>query len=143
MPSKCQRSCYQVIRGGDSLVLQREETHIGDLGIAMLPSGEDPVYAVIGDTGPAAELGEGSIALNGKLLGKTAEPQNYYELIGRHPFGQGWTVARAFVLVFPGTRNNENPYMTGPRIDEAAKKRLEEWGGVTRLTACAKAYGRP
>jgi hypothetical protein len=44
------------------------------------------------------------------------------------------------VLVFPNTRDRENPYMTTPRIDEAAMRRFEDWGGVARLKACATEY---
>lgn len=116
---------------------------VGDLVVAMLPGGTDPVYAVVGDTGPAGDLGEGSVALNGKLLGKVAPPKNYNEVRGRSPFtGQGWVVPRAIVLIFPATRDAQNPYMTTPRIDEAAKNRFQEWGGVARLTACAREYAR-
>jgi hypothetical protein len=114
---------------------------VGDLVVAMLPGSTSPVYAVVGDTGPVRELGEASVALNGKLLGKVAPPQNYDEVRGRAPFtGRGWVVPRALVLIFPATRDEHNPYLTTPRIEEAAKRRFEEWGGVARLTACATQY---
>ncbi|MCA1568258.1 MAG: hypothetical protein LC803_21960 [Acidobacteria bacterium] len=116
---------------------------VGDLVVAMLPSATQPVYAVIGDIGPADELGEGSVALNGRLLGKTGEPANYDEVRGRGRYaGRGWQVPRALVLVFPGTRDLQNPYMTTPRIGEAATRRFEEWGGISRLRACAAEYAR-
>lgn len=116
---------------------------IGDLVVTMLPGGTTPVYAVVGDTGPASQLGEGSVALNGKLLGKAAPPRNYDEVMGRAPFDRrGWMVPRALVLVFPATRDARNPFLTTPRIEEAAKRRFEEWGGVARLAACAREYIR-
>lgn len=116
---------------------------VGDLVVTMVPGATSPVYAVVGDTGPVNELGEGSVALNGKLLGKTREPQNYNEIIGRRPFvGQGWQVPRALVLVFPATRDERNPYMTTERINEATSRRFEEWGGVARLKACSAEYAR-
>lgn len=115
---------------------------IGDLVVAMLPGGTTPVYAVVGDLGPARELGEGSIALNGRLLGRTEEPRNYTEVLGRPPFrGRGWQVPRALVLVFPATRDRANPFMTTPRINEEAMRRFQDWGGVERLNSCARDYG--
>jgi hypothetical protein len=127
-------------RGGQSGFAERG-ARVGDLVVAMLPGATTPAYAVVGDTGPATELGEGSVALNGRLLGKTAEPRNYNEVRGRSPFaGRGWQVPRALVLVFPATRDTSNPYMTTPRINEAAARRFETWGGVARLRACAAAY---
>ena len=113
----------------------------GDLVVTMLPDGSAPVFAVVGDTGPVKELGEGSVALNGRLLGKTSEPSNYDEVRGRGQFaGRGWQVRRALVLVFPNTRNTQKPYMTTERIDADALRRFEDWGGTARLKACATAY---
>jgi len=101
-----------------------------------------PVYAVVGDTGPSGELGEGSVALNGKLLGKIATPVNYLELRGKGKFkGQAWTVPPTLVLVFPGTRNDADPWMMPDRINAAARERFDAWGGVPRAEACAQAYG--
>jgi hypothetical protein len=120
-----------------------QRAKVGDLVVAMVPGTNQPVYAVIGDTGPARELGEGSIALNGKLLGRTSLPINYLEVRGKGEFqGRGWTVPRAIVLIFPGTRDVGNPFMTPDRIDEAAKRHFETWGGVDRLEACASQYRR-
>ena len=116
---------------------------VGDLVVAMVPGTNQPVHAVVGDTGPARELGEGSIALNGKLLGRTSLPLNYLEVRGRGEFkGRGWTVPQAIVLIFPGTRDVENPLMTPERIDEAAKRHFSTWGGVERLKSCAAQYIR-
>jgi hypothetical protein len=116
---------------------------VGDLVITMVPGASKPVYAVIGDTGPVNELGEGSLALNGKLLGKTKPPANYIEVKGRKQFvGKAWTVPRAIVLIFPGTRDVASPYMTPDRIEESGKRLFESWGGVDRMNACAEEYGR-
>ncbi|QYF92270.1 hypothetical protein KY495_16090 [Massilia sp. PAMC28688] len=114
---------------------------IGDLVVAMVPGSLQPVFAVVGDHGPADALGEGSIALNGQLLGKTALPVNYREIRGRAPYrGQGWTVPKSIVLIFPGTRDQNAPYLTPERINAAARERFESWGGVGRMYACAAAY---
>ena len=78
--------------------------------VAMVPGGIEPVFGVVGDKGPANQLGEASIAMNGKLLGKTNEPINYDEVRGRGRFaGKAWTVPRAWVLVFPRSRDEDNP----------------------------------
>jgi len=114
---------------------------IGDLVVAMMPGSTVPVFAVVGDLGPASRLGEGTVALAASLLGKTAAPKNYDEIRGRGQFvGRGWTVSRALILVFPGTRDSANPFMTSTRIHEATRAKFEAWGGVARLTACAREY---
>jgi len=128
--------------GGRSGFAERE-VRIGDLAVAMRSGDSNAVYSVVGDTGPSTELGEASIALNGKLLGKTAEPQNYQEVTGRGAFkGRGWVVPRAIVLIFPKSRDPKNPFMTVERIEAEGKKRFAEWGGVKRLTACELEYAR-
>ena len=116
---------------------------IGDLVVALMPGSNNPVFAVVGDLGPSNRLGEGTVALAGKLLGKTAPPKNYNEIRGRAEFaGRGWTVPRALVLVFPGTRDLASPFMTTTRIDAASRTKFEEWGGVPRLAACAREYAQ-
>jgi hypothetical protein len=128
--------------GGESGFSARG-ARVGDLVVTMLPDGTRPVFAVVGDTGPPNDLGEGSVALNGRLLGKTRPPLNYTEVRGRPPFGgRGWQVPRALVLVFPRTRDVSDPYLTTARIDEAVARRFEDWGGVARLKACAAEYAR-
>ena len=114
---------------------------VGDLAVVMLPDSTTPVFAVIGDCGPSKELGEGSVALAGKLLGKTEAPKNYDEIRGRGAFvGRGWGVPRSFVLIFPRTLDEQTPFMSTDRIDEAAKRKFDEWGGVARLKACVREY---
>jgi hypothetical protein len=114
---------------------------IGDLVVAMVPGASKPVFAVVGDHGPADALGEASIALNGKLLEKTGLPANYREIRGRGEYqGQAWTVPKAVVLIFPGTRDKQKPYLTPERIDADASARFEKWGGIERMNACAKQY---
>ena len=116
---------------------------IGDLAVAMVPGSARPVFAVIGDSGPSRQLGEASIALNGRLLGREAPPRNYLEVRGKPPFaGRGWTVPRAAVLIFPGSGDPADPYLTAQRIDPTAQRRFEAWGGVERLQACVDAYSR-
>lgn len=116
---------------------------IGDLVVALRLDRMEPVGAVVGDSGPSGELGEGSVALNGRLLGKTAEPVNYRELRGKPPFtGKGWTVPPTLVLVFPGSRDRTQPYLEPERIEAAARARFEAWGGLARAQACAQSLKR-
>lgn len=113
----------------------------GDLVVAMLPDGEKPVWGVVGDLGPPGQLGEASIAMNGKLLGKQAQPVNYLEVRGKPPFvGKGWVAPATFMIVFAGSRDMESPYMTTDRIDPEASARFAAWGGLARAKSCIQAY---
>jgi hypothetical protein len=116
----------------------------GDVAIVMSRDGKTVVPAIVGDLGPSKELGEGSVALNGKLLGKTKEPVNYLEIRGKGAYrGQGWDVSKAYVIVFPKTRSAGDPYMTVEAIDAAANGAFAKWGGSAgkeRLQACAAVY---
>jgi hypothetical protein len=107
---------------------------IGDLVVVLTPKSDRPMFAVVGDIGPATELGEASVALNGALLGKTQEPENY-DAVKRQ-----WGVPAAFVLVLPGTRDIAEPFLTQPRIDQAGRQAFERWGGMERFAACRLAY---
>jgi hypothetical protein len=111
----------------------------GDLVAVWKPGQSTVHFAVVGDHGPANKLGEASIALNGRLLGKTSEPVNYRELRGKAPFvGKAWGVNRAVTVVFANTRDSALAYTSQDRIDAAAKPLFEAFGGLERLKACAK-----
>ena len=76
-----------------------------------------------------------------KVLDKTVPAPNYLELRGKGPFkGQGWTVPASVVLIFPAARQAADPWMTPHRIDEAAARLFDTWGGVARAQACISAY---
>lgn len=80
--------------------------------------------------------------MNGRLLGKTAEPVNYQELRGKGVFkGKSWVTPPAVVIVFPGTRNAAEPWMTPERIEAAGRPLFENWGGIARAQSCSKSYG--
>jgi hypothetical protein len=102
----------------------------GDLVVAMTPKSEMPVYAIIGDLGPPNSLGEGSIAMAGKLLGRTAEPKNYVEI------KNSWQIPRAFILIFPGSRDQQDPFSMTTTLNQAGPAAIQAWGGVERLKAC-------
>lgn len=118
--------------------------HVGDLAV-VLPRGQTTVIlAVVGDTGPVDELGEGTVALARAALNKNADPANYDEVRGRGRYaGKGWEIPYSYVLIFAGTRDVKNPYMTNDRIGSADfKKKFDDWGGIERLTACGTAYDK-
>lgn len=117
--------------------LQMQGANLGDLAAVLGPEGR-LVFAVVGDIGPKKEIGEGSIALAMKLLGKTSEPVNYRQIRGKKGFeGQGLAIKRVVTIIFPGTRDSAQPYMTRARIDQDGKAALTAWGGIERLKACA------
>ena len=65
-----------VIAGGSN-PLRDYGVSMGDLLIAINPSNGAIQAAVVGDTGPSDNLGEGSVALNMSLLKRTRQPKNY------------------------------------------------------------------
>lgn len=107
---------------------------IGDLVVAAVPGSDRVVFGVVGDAGPSNKLGEASVAMNGALLGLSEQPTNFKDVKKR------WGVKRAAVLIFPGTRDVQSPYLTRDRIEAAASPLFQQWGGVERLQACATAY---
>ncbi len=66
---------------------------VGDLLVAFNPKTNLTVAAVIGDTGPPDNLGEGSVALNMKLLGTTTAPKKKSETFALNIEGQGVLIA--------------------------------------------------
>ncbi len=126
-----------------SIGFRSHHARVGDLAVAMLPDRGEPVFAVIGDVGPVDELGEGSLALNGKLLNKN-EPVNYREVRGKAPFTRkdSWVTPPTAVLIFPGTRNVKDPYFSADGIAAAARPLFEAWGGTDRMKACFSAAKR-
>lgn len=87
----------------------------------------------VGDSGPVGSLGEATVAMNRLLLGKQGDPVNYKD-------ARRWVAPPTFVLVFAGSRDLQEPYMTTARIDAAASRRFEDWGGVPRARACVFDY---
>lgn len=65
-----------VLAGGNNPVAQFGGK-VGDLVVAVNPANGQMATAIVGDTGPPDNLGEGSVALNMTLLGQTTQPQTY------------------------------------------------------------------
>lgn len=114
---------------------------VGDLVAAVRLTGDLAVLGVVGDQGPPDKLGEASLAMNGALLGKNAPPENFLEVRGKTPkyAGKGWVAPPTFTLIFAGSRDRAQPYMTVERINPVARKRFDDWGGLERANACIRA----
>ncbi|WP_158660409.1 glycoside hydrolase family 75 protein [Paraburkholderia terrae] len=128
------------LKAAKPTTFQDKGVEVGDLVVAIGPS-KQIVYGVVGDTGPATKLGEASIAMNGLLLGKVSPPVNYQEIRGRGRFqGKGWDVPKARILIFPRSRDKDQPFLTAAEIKAAAEVRFEQFGGQERLEACSRLY---
>lgn len=67
-----------VLPGGDN-ALRRLGARIGDLVVVSNPENGVTLAAILADSGPPDNLGEGSVALNMALLGRTTQPTTYAE----------------------------------------------------------------
>ena len=103
---------------------------VGDLLIAFNPRTQLFTAAIIGDTGPADNLGEGSVAMNMKLLGATTPPTNKQET-----FQLSIENTKVLIAVIPGSRlfNVAKPY-TAENIDQ----RIREWRAEAGFTTPEK-----
>ena len=92
---------------------------VGDLLFAFNPKTQLFTSAIIGDTGPANNLGEGSVSLNMKLRGATTPPTNKLET-----FRLSIEDAKVLIAIIPRSRlfRVAKPY-TAANIDQ----RLNEW----------------
>jgi Fungal chitosanase of glycosyl hydrolase group 75 len=113
------------------------QVRVGD--IAVVQSKDRTVYALVGDEGPGTKLGEGSIALNAKLLGKFGEPL----LTMKDTWAidiQGRPVS---LLVLGGTNKSLNGDYSPRNIEAIAQRELKRWNGdgdpMTRFDACKTA----
>jgi hypothetical protein len=91
----------------------------GDLVLAINVSNDRLSAAVIGDVGPAGNLGEGSIALNMALLGRTVQPKNYKEAKTLDTGAQ-----EILVVIIPGSRNYKTQK---PFAKQNIESRLRDW----------------
>lgn len=109
-----------VLVGGNNVV-KDFGARVGDLLVAFNPSTQVVVSAIIGDTGPKDNLGEGSVFLNMKLLGKTNPPTNRNET-----FELSIENTKILVAIIPASRTFEvagnKPY-TAENIDQ----RIKNW----------------
>jgi hypothetical protein len=92
------------------------------------------VHGIVGDLGPANELGEASIAMNRALNGlpETEVPKHRQDAIERFQAG------RSAVLLFPGDGFILDRPILGPRIAAAGQAALAAYGGAERVIECIK-----
>lgn len=95
---------------------------------------ERTVFGIVGDFGPAEDIGEANIAMNGKLNGLDASdhPKHRQDAIDR--FQAGPTA----VLLFPGEAFVLARPITGERIEEAGAKAFATFGGSEKLYRCIR-----
>jgi hypothetical protein len=73
---------------------------VGDLLVAFHPKTTRFTPAIVADTGPADNLGEGSVFLNMTLLGTTVPPTNKAET-----FKLAISDTEVLIAILPGTRS--------------------------------------
>jgi hypothetical protein len=110
---------------------------IGDVMVARLKRDgmDSTVYGIVGDAGPPHKLGEGSIALNAALLGKSGEPV----LNMRETWALDIEGPPVAVLVLGGTRHLLNGDYSRSNIEQIARGEFARWGGgdpFRHLDAC-------
>jgi hypothetical protein len=113
------------------------QVRVGD--VAIVQSNGRTVYAIVGDEGPGTKLGEGSIALNAKLLGKSSDPL----LTMKDTWAidiQGHAVS---LLVLGGTNKSLKGDYSPQNIETVARQELKRWNGdgdvMARFEACRTA----
>lgn len=117
-----------VLLGGQNVV-KKYGANVGDLLVAYNPDTQTVVSAIIGDTGPKDNLGEGSVYLNMKLLNKTAPPTNKVET-----YKLSIENTKILVAIIPASRlfevEGNKPY-TGTNIDQRVKNWQKKAGFAT------------
>ena len=118
-----------VLAGGQNPV-RAFGAKLGDLLIAFNPRTQLFTAAIIGDTGPADNLGEGSVSLNMKLLGTTTPPTNKEET-----FRLSIENTKVLIAIIPGTRlfNVAKPYTA-----ENINQRIDDWRSEAGFTTLEK-----
>lgn len=109
-----------VLLGGNNVV-KDYGAKVGDLLVAYNPDTQIAVSAIIGDTGPKDNLGEGSIYLNMKLLNKTEPPTSKVET-----YKLSIENTRILVAIIPASRifeiEGNKPYTA-----ENINQRVNDW----------------
>ena len=93
---------------------------VGDLVVAFNPKNNQMSFAIIGDTGPANNLGEGSVFMNMTLLGKTTPPKTKKEIYRDYTIGgKGILIA-----IIPASANYK---IQKPFTAENIADRIKQW----------------
>ena len=105
------------------------------LTIAFSPSATRRVVpGIVGDIGPADEIGEASVAMNRMLNGlpDTDQPKHRQDAIARFQAG------RSAILVLPGAASVLARPITPARVAQAGSDAMAKFGGVEKLYGCIK-----
>ncbi|AZO80011.1 MULTISPECIES: hypothetical protein [unclassified Bosea (in: a-proteobacteria)] len=135
-----QRVIPAIVLRGNANPLKEFGAKTGDLVLALNPATGRSVAAVIGDTGNGNRIGEGSVALNMALLGRSEQPRTYQDAIRLDTGSSDMVVA-----VLPATVAYQR---TRPYTAENIAQRVEAWalergyGSTAGLAAAAQACGR-
>lgn len=142
-PSKgeCDQARYLDSLAFNAAVLPRNVTwasmdrraRLGDLVAVRSPQSGRVAYAILGDTGPARSIGEGTIALAAALRGESVSPAATYQQVRALALGD------VQYLVFAGAniRSLVNGQLTQAAINREGERLLRAWGGAERLAQCA------
>jgi hypothetical protein len=106
-----------VLAGGNNIV-RKFGAGVGDLLVAYNPVNKHLVFAVIGDTGPEENLGEGSVILNMKLKGTTQYPKTRKDTYGLA------TDKNIMVCIIPGSKNYKP---VKPYSQQNIQSRISGW----------------
>jgi hypothetical protein len=118
---------YVVLPGGCAVakILADKQVGLGSLAVVHRPTHGQLVGAVYADTGPATEVGEGSMRL-AQALGFSPDAR-----------AGGTEDRELWYVVFPQPGIILEPWpLTASRVDQEAKARFDAWGGPTRLAQC-------
>ena len=132
-----QRFVPAIVLRGNSNPLKNFGARVGDLLIAINPTSGVAVPAIVGDSGDGNRIGEGSVALNMALLGKTVQPANYQQAKQLDTGTQDIIVA-----VIPGSRSFA---LQRPHTSETISGRAKSWasgqgyGSMAEFTAAIRA----
>ena len=119
-----------VLPGGSQF--QRNGAGVGNVVVALSIGERRVALGIVGDTGPAKEIGEASVEMNRILNGLPAGsiPANRMDAEKRF---QG---PKTLLLVLPGSGNRISQPINADTVAAFAGARFNAWGGRERLEAC-------
>jgi len=125
---------FFVLPGGDF-----GDIEIGDIVIGYLKSAasERVVFGIAGDAGPIEQFGEGSIAFNQALRGKTGEPVMNVDEVNALDIDRDFLReqnAQLAILVLGGTKQRLAGDYSPANIERIGREELARWNGGERLT---------
>jgi anaerobic selenocysteine-containing dehydrogenase len=105
----------------------------GDLVVVRNRTTGETLGALVGDTGPANNLGEGTVYLAMKLRGRAEAPTNYQDAVRL-------SLNLVDYAVFPGTSGEitGKDRFDAAKIQLAAMKHFNAWGGSSQLSKCVQ-----